>query len=229
MDKAGLVSDEPVLARGLRSLLAAGNEFDLVELGGNLDEAAKHLGQTPCDLLIVDVGDEVQIQQISTFRRVAPDCKIVLWGRSIPVPIAHHAVTMGVRGILRKNLPEEILLRCLRSVKAGEVWFDRSLTQSLLDMETVKLSRREVQLLALIVEGSSNKEISDILGLSEGTVKFYLSRLFRKVRVQDRFELALYGLKNLGSGLGGGDRSALLSARGLSFVVDKAAHVRRAS
>ena len=64
MYKAGLVSDEPVLARGLRGLLATSGEFDLVELGGDLDEAAKHLGQAACDLLIVDVGDEVQIQQI---------------------------------------------------------------------------------------------------------------------------------------------------------------------
>jgi DNA-binding CsgD family transcriptional regulator len=61
----------------------------------------------------------------------------------------------------------------------------------------VALTRREGQLISLLSQGLKNKEIATALNISEGTVKVYLSRLFQKVGVKDRFELALFGLKNL--------------------------------
>jgi len=61
----------------------------------------------------------------------------------------------------------------------------------------VALSRRQTQLLSLLVQGLKNREIATELGISEGTVKAYLTTLFEKVGARDRFELALYGLKNL--------------------------------
>jgi DNA-binding NarL/FixJ family response regulator len=62
----------------------------------------------------------------------------------------------------------------------------------------VPLSPRESQLVTMLTRGLKNKEICDELGLTEGTVKVYLSNLFRKSGAKDRFELALQGLKNLG-------------------------------
>jgi DNA-binding CsgD family transcriptional regulator len=61
----------------------------------------------------------------------------------------------------------------------------------------VSLTKRESQLVSLLSQGLKNKEIASTLTISEGTVKVYLSRLFQKVGVKDRFELALYGLRNL--------------------------------
>jgi DNA-binding CsgD family transcriptional regulator len=61
----------------------------------------------------------------------------------------------------------------------------------------VALTKRESQLVSLLSQGLKNKEIATTLTISEGTVKVYLSRLFQKVGVKDRFELALYGLRNL--------------------------------
>ena len=66
------------------------------------------------------------------------------------------------------------------------------------------LTRREGQLVSLLSQGLKNKEIATALTISEGTVKVYLSRLFQKLGVKDRFELALYGLKNLTPGGGTG-------------------------
>ena len=62
------------------------------------------------------------------------------------------------------------------------------------------LTQREGQLVSLLSQGLKNKEIATTLMISEGTVKVYLSRLFQKVGVKDRFELALFGLKNLTTG-----------------------------
>jgi len=66
----------------------------------------------------------------------------------------------------------------------------------LLNSPPVHLSRRQSQLVGLLVQGLKNKEIATSLGISEGTVKAYLTTLFEKVGAKDRFELALYGLKN---------------------------------
>jgi DNA-binding CsgD family transcriptional regulator len=82
-------------------------------------------------------------------------------------------------------------------VAEGELWFDKSLTASFLTARTVTLTNRESQLVMLLAQGLKNKEIAHALNISEGTVKVYLSRLFQKVGVKDRFELALYGLRNL--------------------------------
>jgi DNA-binding CsgD family transcriptional regulator len=85
-------------------------------------------------------------------------------------------------------------------VQAGELWFEKALTDSFLCARRVALTQREGQLVSLLSQGLKNKEIASTLLISEGTVKVYLSRLFQKVGVKDRFELALFGLKNLTTG-----------------------------
>jgi DNA-binding CsgD family transcriptional regulator len=85
-------------------------------------------------------------------------------------------------------------------VQAGELWFEKALTDSFLCARRVALTQREGQLVTLLSQGLKNKEIATTLMISEGTVKVYLSRLFQKVGVKDRFELALFGLKNLTTG-----------------------------
>jgi DNA-binding NarL/FixJ family response regulator len=74
---------------------------------------------------------------------------------------------------------------------------EQSLSTALLNAQRVTLSRRQSQILALLVQGLKNKEIATHLGISEGTVKCYLTKLFEKVGAKDRFELALFGLRNL--------------------------------
>jgi DNA-binding CsgD family transcriptional regulator len=121
----------------------------------------------------------------------------VLWVRSISTELAYQAMELGVRGVLRKTLAPDLLLKCLTKVCEGELWFDKNLTASFLSAKMVALTKRESQLVALLSQGLKNKEIASTLQISEGTVKVYLSRLFQKVGVKDRFELALYGLRNL--------------------------------
>ena len=126
-------------------------------------------------------------------------------------------MSLGVRGILRKTLPVETLLRCLNRVIEGELWFEKALTDSIMSARRYSLTRREGQLVSLLSQGLKNKEIAIALTISEGTVKVYLSRLFQKLGVKDRFELALYGLKNLNPG-GGSLDNVLPGATGVRPV-----------
>ncbi len=98
---------------------------------------------------------------------------------------------------MRRTLPVESLLHCLERVAQGELWFEKALTDSLMTAQRYSLTRREGQLVALLSQGLKNKEIAYQLSISEGTVKVYMSRLFQKLGVNDRFELALFGLRNL--------------------------------
>jgi DNA-binding NarL/FixJ family response regulator len=130
-------------------------------------------------------------------QRQVPSARIVLWVRNISTELAYQAMEHGVRGILRRTQATDTFPKCLRMVAEGGLWFEETLKTSFTSMRTVSLTRRESQLVSLLSQGLKNKEIASTLFISEGTVKVYLSRLFHKLGVKDRFELALFGLKNM--------------------------------
>ena len=129
--------------------------------------------------------------------------------------IAREGSVSGFETRLVRGDGVELLCRVsARKVQAGELWFEKALTDSFLSAKRIALTRREGQLVTLLAQGLKNKEIASMLLISEGTVKVYLSRLFQKLGVKDRFELALYGLKNLTGGQGALDRQPLEKTAG---------------
>ncbi len=90
---------------------------------------------------------------------------------------------------------------------------ESALTMNLLNNRPISLSRRQSELVGLLVQGLKNKEIASALGISEGTVKAYLTTLYEKVGARDRFELALFGLKNLGGRRGSAQHRGAHPAR----------------
>jgi two-component system, NarL family, nitrate/nitrite response regulator NarL len=192
-----LFGDEPILARGLDAILTATGRFRLECFFSSLPDLLARLASVPPDVLLLDLAPEGAVGSLTEVKRVAPACKLVLWVSAISTESAFQAMGLGVRGILRKNLSSDLQIKCLDKVHEGELWFEKTLTDSFLNARRVALSRREGQLVTLLTHGLRNKEIASTLRISEGTVKVYLSRLFQKVGVKDRFELALFGLKNL--------------------------------
>lgn len=191
-----LSTDEPALARGLVAILSPIARFEVVSICQNpLELAEEALAAGKPELLLMDVTPNVTLGLLSRLHRELSECRIVLWVRSISTALAHQAIQLGVRGILRKTLAEELVVKCLDKVAQGGVWLDSDLMESLLSVKMVALTRREAQLLTALAQGLSNKEIAATLSISEGTVKVYLSRLFQKVGAKDRFELALHGLR----------------------------------
>jgi DNA-binding NarL/FixJ family response regulator len=197
-----LCSDEPILAEGLIQILRTPGDLELVAWCSRVEDLQDHLAKYTPDLLLMDLTAEVHFGLLERIQGVADQTKIVLWARSIPGELALQAMSLGIRGVLRKTLPPETLLRCLSLVHAGELWFEKALTDSLTTTRRHTLTRREGELVALLSQGLKNKEIATAMELSEGSVKVYLSRLFHKLGVKDRLELALFGLKNLTPGMG---------------------------
>jgi DNA-binding NarL/FixJ family response regulator len=205
MSKILLFANEPILATGLRRSLNNVYGLDLVGVCSQLEEVSEQLALNKPDILLMDLTSDVTFGSLSVLREVASDTKIVLWVHEISTEMALQSVSLGVRGILRRTLPVDTLIRCLNSVSQGELWFEKGLTESLMTARRYSLTRREGQLVALLSQGLKNKEIAMALSISAATVKVYLSRLFQKLGVNDRFELALYGLKNLAPGSRGAE------------------------
>jgi DNA-binding NarL/FixJ family response regulator len=198
MARVLLFADEPVLARGFAAVLASATGFDHAAVCQSSSELMERaLSEERPDVLLIDLTPDVTFGLLTQLRRELPQCRLVLWVRTISTELAYQAMELGIRGILRKTLPAELLIKCLAKVSEGELWFDKGLTASFLSAKMVTLTKRESQLVSLLSQGLKNKEIAATLSISEGTVKVYLSRLFQKVGVKDRFELALYGLRNL--------------------------------
>jgi DNA-binding NarL/FixJ family response regulator len=190
-------TDEPVLASGLEAVLMSRGEFALVGTCPQVSRIAETVAAFKPDILLIDLTPEVNFELLLSLQDRFPGTGIVLWVRSFRAEMAYRAIEHGIRGILRKTLPPEALITCLRIVAAGGHWFDESLGDALRTVTTIHLTPRESQLVNLLTTGLKNKEIAATLFRSEGTVKVYLARLFKKLGVKDRFELALYGLKNM--------------------------------
>ncbi len=214
-----LYSTVPIVTKGFAVVLAAVPEFELAAVCSMEDQLSQAVSATCPDLALIDLDEETPLDRLFELRRdIATQMRIVLWVQSISPELAYQTLRLGVRGILRKSLGGDVIVRCLQKVAQGESWFDEALTASFANMRTIRLSQRECQLLSLVSQGFKNKAIADALLIAEPTVKVYLSRLFRKVGAKDRLELALYGLRNAITGqvsmLGRGAAAAARGAAG---------------
>jgi DNA-binding NarL/FixJ family response regulator len=113
-------------------------------------------------------------------------------------------VTQGVRGFFYSEEPFQQLAKGVRAVLNGEFWVSRKIMTDLIIKNNLParvhediLSRRETDILAMIVEGATNEEIADKLCISKHTVKTHLYNIFKKLDVRSRFQAALWAAKHL--------------------------------
>jgi DNA-binding NarL/FixJ family response regulator len=149
------------------------------------------------DLILIDADAAVTLAYLAELKSLAPNSGLILWVDWISQEFVRDAIKSGVRGILRQNASADLCLECLTQVAAGQLWLEDEMNQKLLCAKAIRLSPRERQLVGLLTEGLRNKEIAVRMNITEGTAKAYLSRLFEKTGASDRFELAMFALKNL--------------------------------
>ena len=191
-------TDEPIVEIGITTLLGSGPDFDLLGVCRTHQEMLASAQRHQPDVIVCGLSHHGGLQPIREVLAVAPDSSIVLWAREVSTELAHQAVDLGVRGFLSTTATPEHFRECLRIAGRGELWMESSLSVNLLNNRPISLSKRQSDLVGLLMQGLKNKEIATSLGISEGTVKAYLTTLYEKVGARDRFELALFGLKNFG-------------------------------
>jgi len=201
--RVALFSNNPLMSEGLRSVFGRSPDFELAAWSNDLGEFAASLAGRRPDIALVDLATGLTLLALRDLRRRAADVPIVLWGDP-SIEFGFHAMEMGVRGIIPVATPIESLIAALSSIRRGQLWFEKTFTEQLLLTKRVSLTGREGQLVALIAQGLKNKELAYALGITEGTVKVYLSRVFKKLGVNDRFDLALYAIRNVVTGQNAG-------------------------
>lgn len=194
---------QPIVLEGLARVLAACEDFDYRGSAPTLGETFTAVTHGPPDIVLLDhaAGLKAVFEFIADLKSAAEGCQAVLWVNDLAEVDCFRALRCGARGILKKTLPVQALVDCLRAVARGDVWIEGSPEQSPNGGErrsAPRLTPREKQIVHQICEGLRNKEIAQALSITPGTVKVHLMHIFEKTGVKDRFELAIQGRKLLG-------------------------------
>jgi two-component system nitrate/nitrite response regulator NarL len=195
---------QPIVVEGLAKVLSACDDLDYVGSAPSLSEALESLRELRPDIILVDQspGLKVVFQFVSDVKSIWAPCHPVLWVNDLAEIDCFRALQLGARGILKKNLPVESLIDCLRSVGQGNVWIENSLPDPIANAErrsSPRLTPREKEIVHHVCGGLKNKEIAMALAITAGTVKVHLMHIFEKTGVKDRFELAVHGRRLLGT------------------------------
>jgi DNA-binding NarL/FixJ family response regulator len=187
----------PVAAAGLTAILDKEDDFSLSAVFPCLDLLEAYLGDMLPKILLLELNAEIGLEELRRLVSGDPGRAVILWYDSGSSEFFSQAISLGVTGVLCKQSSIEQHLECFRTVAAGHLWIEHEMRTRLQSTNKVALTPRQRQIMGLIAQGVSNREIAGALGIKESTVKVYLSILFDKAGAADRFELALIALKNI--------------------------------
>ena len=192
MSKVLLVSDQPVLLGGFQEVLGC-RGFEVAVC--NVVSLPLETGPvSPPDLVLMDLTAGLTFGDLTAINGQLPGCPVVLWAESMPLDTVFRALEFGVRGIVERSSSADHLADSLRRVAGGEMQIGFTGTrESIPTRRRVSLTPREREIVGLLRQGLRNKQIALEMGITEGTVKIYLFRLFHKLDVRNRFELAQCG------------------------------------
>jgi two-component system, NarL family, nitrate/nitrite response regulator NarL len=206
-----VISDDHALFReGLRKLLEAEPGMQIVGEAVDGEETVKVVRQLKPQVLLLDLS----LPKLTGLEVLAELSKLELQTRTIMLTAAIEreqvveALQLGVRGIVLKHSALQLLLKSIRCVNEGQYWVGqegvsdlihalRRLKPSRAESEAPRnfgLSSREMEVIALIVAGYTNKDLARELGISENTAKHHLTNIFDKLGVSNRLELVLYAV-----------------------------------
>lgn len=194
---------QPIAVEGLRSVLEASEDLQFLGGAQSLLSGMALLERHAPSVMLVDrtFGAKPVLDWIASARQRHPETHIVLWATVISDVECFRAFQAGSRGILKKNAAIDAILDCLRTVTRDQIW-----TESLYaPRESAAsgphpraLTPREHEIIKLVSRGLKNREIAEALSIATGTVKIHIMHIFEKTGIRDRFELAMFGLKNNG-------------------------------
>lgn len=194
-----LVDDHAVLREGLRLMLQREPDLEVVGEASTADEALRAVRSTRPDVAVLDLklgtGSELDgLRVCSAVREQFPEVAPLVLTTFLDEAIVVRAVRAGARGYVVKNVDVTELVAAVRSVSRGQSAFDPRTASMVLDAlkggsaTAEALSAREIEVLKLLAEGMSNKEIGAALFISATTAKFHISNILRKLKVSRRAE-----------------------------------------
>ena len=205
-----VILDNHALVRaGMHRLIEDQAGMNMVGEAGNLSDGLELISDLKPDIVLFEINLEARTitEVISRIMNASRGSRLIfVTGTNNPM-IIQQAVEAGVMGVVLKTQSPEFLTKAIEKVNSGEVWLERSMIANVLSRlsrnnkstnvksekdQINELSEREKQIINLIGQGFKNKRISIRLGLSESTVRHYLTSIYSKLGVSDRLELLIF-------------------------------------
>jgi two-component system, NarL family, response regulator DegU len=198
-----LIADDHVLLRqGLKQIIELEEDMKVIYQASDGEEAYEIAKKISPDIILMDINmpNINGIKAAKMLKNDNPKNKIMFLTIYNDKEYLMEALKIGVEGYILKDADSDELIKAIRTISNGGVYIHPSLVSEIENLDTdeckKELTDREMQILSLIAEGYSNKEIADKLFLSEKTVKNHVYNIFRKLDVKDRTQAAIYLLKN---------------------------------
>jgi DNA-binding NarL/FixJ family response regulator len=204
-----LADSQAIYRVGIRKIFALEDDLRVVAQADSLENLRSAIERYPTDVVLLEGALlSGSANGIPDILHGAPDVKLIVQAVAADEGHTVELYRRGVRGIISRSISPDLLVRCVRRIAAGETWIDnqsvnwvieayRAQAAALVSPRTQpRLSPKEMAIIACITQGKRNKEIAFQLGTTEQVIKNYLRKIYDKLGVSDRLELALYCLHN---------------------------------
>jgi two-component system nitrate/nitrite response regulator NarL len=197
--------------QGLRRLLETERDFLVVGEARDAEEAVAMVSQLRPDILLLGMPTNGEsglgLEALASVARSDVEVKTAVVAEEIKRDQILHALQLGARGVLQKSSGADLIFKGLRTIMTGQHWVDRQTVTDLVERmrelsgptratsaNKFGLTARQLQIVAAVVEGLTNRDIAKKLSISEDTVKHHLTQIFSKTGVANRLELALFAM-----------------------------------
>lgn len=207
MIKVMLADDHVLIREGIRQLLEFDGTIEVIEEVNDGDECLEKLSNVMPDLLLLDINmpNKNGVEVLAEIRKKNLPIKVLMLTVHNEVDYLIKAIDIGVDGYIVKDSGSSELKKAINSIMSGENYIQPNLIPALnkrlvardSDKDKIDLlTSREMEVLIQVANGMFNKEIANLLGISERTVKNHVSNIFKKIDVNDRTQAAVFAIKN---------------------------------
>jgi DNA-binding NarL/FixJ family response regulator len=205
-----IVADTQAIFRaGLRKIFALEDDIRVVGQAETLPQTQAAIAKFSADILIFESAlTPNPVESVTELMRQYPKLRVVVVTPGADEELTLELFRRGVHGIVSREVEPELLVECLRKVVAGESWLDSQGVHWVMEAyrnqgnrpagsrPKVQLTPKETLIVSCVTQGMKNKEIALRVGTTEQVVKNYLRKVYDKLGVADRLELALYCLNH---------------------------------
>jgi DNA-binding NarL/FixJ family response regulator len=207
-----IVDDHTLFRDGLRTILGMEDDFEVIADVESAEDIVELMWETKPDVLLLDIRmpQGSGLDAVPAVVRISPNTCVIVLTACDEIEEHVRAFKLGARGVVLKDSARQTLVHAIRSVCRGETWMDprmrgvlvAELARSGSGEESLMIDRddgltdRELEIVRLVAAGKKNKEVAEMLSISERTVRTNLTSVFQKLGVRDRIGLVMYALRH---------------------------------